>query len=259
MQPAAVYSQSSLPGLSFRDLIGHVPSTSVGAKGGSLLWSQAEDVLSAVTGSRGNFNTVRFAQKYYFSGLDLTLSGGESQKLQMSDVSGLATNATTELGNLNKALLRSSGVARFVNAFSQVSLPNLSAEDLSRLGFLANPGSGFFSLDLLVKPEVSGSAQAIENRVSSNVHALSGLHAENHTLLFSLLRKDLSGNSPIGFNGSSSSELSSENAATLRSGGSKSGLSLKNTLFDVTSAGIHGSAGLTELAQRLKGLAVVAI
>jgi hypothetical protein len=220
-------------------------------KNTSLFWLQAEDALTGVTGGRGSFNTARFAQRHYYGGLDLALSGGESQKLQASDVSGLSVNATAELGNLSKALLGNKGVVKLVNTFSQISLANSSAEDLSRLGLSVNPGSGFFSLDPLVRSEVLNSA---ENKVASDVHALSGLRVENHAHLFSFLKKDLSGIGVARFSEFSVFDMLSENASVLRSNGFGLGLSARNALLGGAGTSILGSGGLTELALRLKAL-----
>ena len=137
---------------------------SIALKNSSGAWLQAEDVLSDATGSRGNLSTVRIAQRYYFSGAELALSGGESQKLQASDLSGLSTNSTVELGNLVKALLRGQGIARLLNVQTAVSTATLPTEDLSRLGFLSSLGSGFFSLNSLVRSETLGGTQTLENK-----------------------------------------------------------------------------------------------
>jgi len=243
-----------LPQLNYCELANHTSPALVEVKGSSVFWLQPEDTLTGVTGALGSFNTARFAQRYFFSGSDLTLSGGESQKLQASDVSGLSANATAELSNLNKALSSNMAMSEFINTFSQASLANLSAEDLSRLGFLANPGSGFFSLDPLTRSEVSGSAQGTESKVLFGAHALSALRAENHLSLLSFLRKDLNGTTLAKFSGLNAFDGLSENAAALRSNGFGPSSLARSALPSITGGNVLGSAGLTELALRLRAL-----
>lgn len=202
-------------------------------------------------GSRGNLNTVRIAQRYHFSGAELALSGGESQKLQASDVSGLSANSTVELGNLTKALLRGQGITQLVNTQTSVSMLSLPAEDLSRLGFLASVGSGFFSLDSLVRSEISGGTQTLENRVLWESRVLSTMQPVNSGSVLSLLRKDLHGGYLGGFAEFKSFELLSESASSIRS--SRLGLkflSVNSTGNAPVSAVTAGSKGFNELTLR---------
>ncbi len=214
--------------------------------------------MSDTTGSRGNLSTVRIAQRYYFSGAELALSGGESQKLQASDLSGLSTNSTVELGNLVKALLRGQGIAQLVNSQTAVSMVTLPTEDLSRLGFLASLGLGFFSLNSLVRSEALGGTQTLENKALWESQALSAMQPENSTLVLSLLRKDLRGGYLAGFAEFKPFDLLSENASSLRS----SGLGLKLLLADgarnmPVSTVTAAPRGLSELTLQFLNLAGV--
>lgn len=228
---------------------------SIASKNSSGAWLQAEDVLSDATSSRGNLSTVRIAQRYYFSGAELALSGGESQKLQASDLSGLSTNSTVELGNLVKALLRGQGIAQLVNAQTAVSMVTLPAEDLSRLGFLASLGSGFFSLNSLVRSETLGGTQPLEYRALWESLSLSAMQSENSTPVLSLLKKDLRGGYLAGFADFKAFDLLSENATSLRSGGLGLKFLLANGTFNTpVSTATVAPSGLNELTLQILNL-----
>lgn len=50
----------------------------------------------------GQLDLFRLLQRFAFSGEELAASGGELQKLSVSDIAWLSPNATSELGNLNR-------------------------------------------------------------------------------------------------------------------------------------------------------------
>lgn len=94
-----------------------------------------------VTHKRGSLDFFKLQQRYAYSGDDLAVSGGESQRLQSSDVSWLSPNAATEISNTGKVSLRGLQL-------------NLTSGLLSGLGqnsrVSCNPLTGKMSLDVSV-------------------------------------------------------------------------------------------------------------
>lgn len=81
----------------------------------------SEGILSKFTSKYGNADLSKYAQHFFFSGEDMTLSGGESQRTQISDIAGLSPNSASELGNLVRTSLKGAGVSA-VGQTSNLSL-----------------------------------------------------------------------------------------------------------------------------------------
>ena len=113
--PYAGQSSASLEGVAatagvVRPIGLHVaPSVAVKAlapKSAYAEWLVGDSMYTSYTHRRGHLDLLKVQQKYAFSGDDLTVSGGESQRLQSSDSAWLAPNAASESSNLGIAQVR---------------------------------------------------------------------------------------------------------------------------------------------------------
>jgi heme/copper-type cytochrome/quinol oxidase subunit 2 len=103
----------------------------------NLFWLMPESTFNAFTSKNGNMDFSKYSQFFFFSGEDLTLSGGESQRLQSSDLAWLSANAAAELSNRLKSTLNASE-AMLLNKIQQPNSVNAAKRVFSLAARLNN-------------------------------------------------------------------------------------------------------------------------
>jgi len=71
-----------------------------------LYWLASEDLFTKFTSKTGSFDFAKYSQHFLFSGEDLTISGGEVQRVGVSDLAHLSANSANELSNQIRAMSR---------------------------------------------------------------------------------------------------------------------------------------------------------